>query len=339
MMPTPHVFSVFALMMTTQAHGSLGEYDAHGEQTILDRADRRQNFNYEIRTADGRKASTFCKTYTFNQTVAWHNSDGAFGYHISCLKQRRKNRRLAIWIHGGPWAPASKDLVLDQLAFLDSGYDLYVLLYPGSSDRPVKFEGPVMVPDVVDALAEIKVAVGWGRKHYERVDVVGESFGAFLAASAAPSLGQDNSLFLINPSLGGKNRLEEYYAGRPEDALVEGIPKERARAEVKRITDAYFARLHAYAPLRLLESAEGLKLKLVYGGRDELMKPEEIQSIVRLAVHGCGVDYRADNGHESGNTPEQFESFRELIRCGDVQRSHGRPHPKTGGRNGDDVRN
>ena len=293
------------------------------DQTILDRSDHKRYFRYKIRTADGRTVSSFCKTFTFNQILVWHDSLGAFGYHISCLKQRRSNRKLAIWVHGGPWAPTSKDLVLEQLAFLDLGYDLYVLVYPGSSDRAVKIKGGVMDPDVVDALAEVKAAYGWGRKRYERVDVAGESFGAFVAASVAPELRERDSLFLINPSLGGKGRLEEFYAGQGDELKIVGVTKDAAKAEAKRITDAYFARLEGYRPLRLLQSMKRLKLKLVHGGRDNLMVAEEIKSLERLAVAGCGVDYRAENGHESAATAEQFKTFRNLIRCGNEQRSPG----------------
>lgn len=331
MIPSSQLPLMLASALTVQMTPAPGEYDARREQVILDQADHRQNFDYEIRTADGRTVRTFCKTYIFTQVLVSSHSGGAFGYHVSCLKHRRKNRMLAIWIHGGPWAPTSKDLNLDQLAFVDSGYDLYILLYPGSSERPVKFEGPVMVPDVVDAFAELKAAFGWGRRHYDRVDVAGESFGAFLAASLAPELGASNSLFLINPSLGGKKRLEAYYAGRGEEALIEGVPTAKARAEVKRVTDAYFGRLGDYAPLRLLASTRGLKLKLVHGGRDTLMEPEEIRSLRRLAVPGCGVDFRPENGHESARTPEQYDRFRKLIRCGNLQGSNGRLSRKSRG--------
>lgn len=290
--------------------------------------DHKRNFDLEIVWPEGRKIGTFCKDYTFKQILVWNDLLGSAGFHISCLKGRRANRKLVIWLHGGPWVHAKSGLVPEQVAFLDAGYDLFIPLYPGSADRPIKFEGPVMVPDVVDALAELKAAFGWGRKHYKRVDVAGESFGAFLAASLASELGEKNSLILINPSLGGKSRLEEYYADQPDDRLMEGVPKEAARAEVKRITDAYFGRLESYAPLGLLQSTKGLKLKLVYGGRDTLMDSKEIQSLAHMAIPGCGVDYRPDNEHESGKTPEQYESFRKLIRCGEVTRPRVRPPSK-----------
>lgn len=251
--------------------------------------------------------------------LIWDGPNGSAGFHVSCRKESGNNRKIVIWLHGGPWHSASKNLTLEQLAFMDGGYDLFIPHYPGSTERRVTFEGAVMVPDVVNALSELKGAFAWSRKRYERVDVFGESFGAFLAASLAPELGEKNSLFLHNPSLGGKSRLEEIYEGLPDDELMNGVPKERARAEVKRITDAYFHRLANYEPLRLLQSTKGLKLKLVYGGRDKLLVPEEIQSVASLAVPGCGVDYRPDNGHESGRTPEQYESFRNLIRCGNVE--------------------
>jgi acetyl esterase/lipase len=252
--------------------------------------------------------------------LIWDGPNGSPGFHVSCQKGYGKNRKIVLWIHGGPWIAASRNLSLEQLAFMDAGYDLFIPFYPGSPERRVTFEGPVMVPDIVDAFTELKAAFGWARKRYEGVDALGESFGAFLAVSLAPELGENNSLFLHNPSLGGKSRLEEIYAGRPDDELMEGVPKEQARAEVKRITDAYFGRLKDYAPLRLLESTKGLKLKLIHGGRDKLMVPEEMQSLARLAVPGCGVDYRPDNRHESGRTPEQYESFRKLIRCGNDRR-------------------
>jgi len=287
------------------------------DQTVLNAADHRQNFDLAITTADGRKVGTFCKEYTFNQLLVRDRSGTAFGNHISCVKKGRKNRKLVVWIHGGPWAWTSTALVLDQLAFVDSGYDLLIPNYPGSSERPVKYLGDGTVdPDVVDALGEVKTAFGWGRRHYHRVDVVGESFGAFLAASLAAKFKGQNALFLINPGVGGKAQLLQLYTRLGSELKMQGTPQERVQVEAKRITDAYFTRLKNYAPLPLLESTRGLNLRLVFGGRDEIVAPAEIQRLARLAVPGCGVDYRPENGHEFSETIEQFESFRRLIRCG-----------------------
>jgi acetyl esterase/lipase len=308
--------AIMILVIPLLCAGKPREHVTSGEQTVLSVDARKYNYRFKVKLEDGQELSTFCWEYKFREMLIWDGPDGSPGFHASCRKAARKNRKMIMWLHGGPWAPASRNMVLEQLAFMNSGYDIFIPFYPGSPERRVTFEGPVMVPDVVDALRELKGAFGWARKRYERVDVLGESFGAFLAASLAPELGGKNSLFLYNPSLGGKSRLEEYYAGRPDDELMAGVPKERARAEVKRITDAYFGRLKDYFPLRLLESTKGLKLKLIYGGRDQLMVPEEIQSLARLAVPSCGVDYRPDNGHESGRTPEQYQSFRDLKRCG-----------------------
>jgi pimeloyl-ACP methyl ester carboxylesterase len=292
------------------------EYLTTGKQTVLDVVAHKEEISYKIRTPDEGLVSTFCKKYIFNQLLVWSkNKNGAFGYHISCTKSLRKNRKLVIWIHGGPWAWASKDLVLEQLAFLDAGYDLFIPLYPGSSDRPIKFEGTQMVPDVVDALREVEAALGWGRRRYELVDVAGESFGAFLAASLAPKLGAKGSLYLMSPNLGGQNFLARQYASKGENLGMAGVSKDKVQAEAKRLNEAYFRRLEGYAPLRLLQATKGLKLKLVYSGRDNLLIPEEIQSLKRLAMPGCGVDYRPDDGHEFAYTKEQYDTFRKMIRC------------------------
>jgi acetyl esterase/lipase len=295
-----------------------------GAQTVLSVDEHKYYFSYKTNLQNQTSFQIFCKEYIFKQMLIWDRSNGSVGYHVSCRKSFHKNRKIVIWIHGGPWQSTSRNLSLEQLAFVGAGYDLYIPHYPGSTERKVTFDGPVMVPDVLDALSELKSAFGWSRKRYERVEVFGESFGAFLAASLAPELGDKNALFLHNPSLGGKGRLEEIYAGLPDDGLMAAVPRERARAEVKRITDAYFGRLRDYDPLRLLQSTKGLKLKLIYGGRDKLMVPKEIQSLANLAVPSCGVDYRPDNGHESARTIEQYEKFRSLIRCGDVPaKRHG----------------
>jgi acetyl esterase/lipase len=317
--------AIMILAIPLLCAGKPREHVISGEQTVLSLDAHKYNYSFKVKLEDGQELSTFCREYKFREMLIWDGPDGSPGFHVSCRKGSRKNRKMLIWIHGGPWAPASRNMVLEQLAFMDSGYDIFIPFYPGSPERRVTFEGPVMVPDVVDALRELKGAFGWARKRYARVDVLGESFGAFLAASLAPELGKKNSLFLHNPSLGGKSRLEEYYAGRTDDELIAGVPTEHARAEVKRITDAYFGRLKDYVPLRLLESTKGLKLKLVYGGRDKLMVPGEMQTLARLAVQGCGVDYRPDNGHESGKTREQFGSFRNLVRCGNGKGPSGRP--------------
>jgi pimeloyl-ACP methyl ester carboxylesterase len=309
-----NLLAVFAAMVSPLP-SIQREYSTRGEQTVLS-LERERNFKYEIRLSDEDTVSTFCVEFTFKQMLIWDDMNGASGFHVSCKKGRRNNRKLVIWIHGGPWTYASKDMVLEQMAFLEGGYDLFIPLYPGSADRPIRFEGSQMIPDVVDALTEIKAAFGWAEKRYKTVDVVGESFGAFLATSLVPNLGSKNSLYLHNPSLGGPGRLAEYYASQGEDLKIEGVPKEASQAEAKRITNAYFARLENYHPRRLLESTKGLKLKLVYGGRDRLMVPDEIKSLERLAVPVCGVDYRPDNGHEFARTRQQFETFRAMIRCG-----------------------
>lgn len=309
---------IVMLAMPMLTAGKSGEYITRGEQTVL--AVNAHRYLSSIKSELGNKSivTTFCLEYQFKEMLVWDGTNGSPGLHLSCRKGLRKNRKIVIWLHGGPWASANSGVVPEQLAFMEEGYDLFIPFYPGSAERRVTFEGSTMVPDIVDALRELKGAYGWARKRYERVDVLGESFGAFLATSLAPELGPDNSIFLHNPSLGGKSRLEEIYAGQPDDELMDGVPKERARSELKRITDAYFGRLGDYSPIRLLESTKGLKLKLIYGGRDKLIIPEEIRSLTRLAVPGCGVDYRPGNGHESGKTPEQYESFRNLIRCGKV---------------------
>lgn len=320
------------------AAGKPTEYLTSSEQTVLSVSAHRNFYRFKITTDKKQVLSTFCQKFRLREMLIWDGPDGSPGFHISCRKYFSKNRKIVLWVHGGPWTAASTSLSLEQLAFMDAGYDLFIPFYPGSTERRVTFEGPVMVPDVVDALRELKAAFEWSRKRYDRVDVHGESFGAYLAASLAPKLREEESLFLHNPSLGGKTRLEEIYASRSDDELIEGVPKDRARAEVKRVTDAYFGRLNDYVPLRILQSAKGLKLKLVRGGRDNLMDPEEIRSLARLAVPGCGVDYRPENGHESGKTPEQYESFRRLIRCVNVHArkppsaASRRSHPRVRGR-------
>lgn len=300
------------------AAGSPTEYLMSGEQNVLSVGVAKHFYRLKIITAENRVFSTFCLKYTIKEMLIWDGLNGSPGFHISCRKYPRRNRKIVIWIHGGPWVAASTNISVEQLAFMDAGYDLFIPFYPGSTDRRVTFEGPVMVPDFVHALTELKGAFGWSRKRYERVDVLGESFGAYLAASLAPELRKDDSLFLYNPTLGGKAGLERLYASSSDEKLIEGVPKERARAELKRVTDAYFGRLKDYAPLSILESTKGLKLKLVHGGRDKLTDSGEIRRLARLTVPACGVDYRPENGHESGKTPEQYESFRKLIRCGHV---------------------
>ncbi|MEA3051282.1 MAG: hypothetical protein QOG72_185 [Sphingomonadales bacterium] len=285
---------------------------------------RSTNFEYKISLPNGEQVSTSCRTYQFREILVTYDSANAIGFHISCRKKAAGNRRLAIWIHGGPWAYASKDLVLEQLAFLDAGYDLFIPLYPGSSDREVTYDGPNMVPDVVDALLELKAALRWGRKRYRLVDVVGESFGAYLAASLAPELDNKGSLFLMSPNLGGQSYLARLYAGKGEELGIAGVRSDAVQVEAKRITAAYFRRLEDYVPLRLLESTKGLKLKLVYGGRDNLLVAEEIRTLEHLAMPGCGVDYRPTDGHLFAYTREQFETFRNMIRCGNREEHRSR---------------
>jgi hypothetical protein len=64
-----------------------------------------------------------------------------------------------------------------------------------------------------------------------------------------------------------------------------------------------------------LQSTPGLRLKLVHAGADPLMDPDEIKLLRRLAVAGCGVDFRPESGHELGYTLEHIESTRNLIKC------------------------
>lgn len=309
----------FLIMIMTMASAPAAMSDKrftdNDTQVVVTDDNKRRHIVW-LSLSEQHRIQILCRKYTFKQMLVWSKSKGSAGFHISCEKGRSSNRKLVIWLHGGPWTHASRSLVLEQFAFMEAGYDLFIPLYAGSADRPVRFEGPVMVPDVVDALVEVKAAYQWGRRHYEAVDIYGESFGTFLAASLAPELKGQSSLFLHNPSLGGQRRLMEYYSSHG-DTLIEGVSKEAAQAEARRITEAYFGRLRGYAPLELLESTKGLKLKLVYGGRDELMDLEEIRRLARLAVPDCGIDYRPDNAHESGKTPEQYEGFRNLIRCGE----------------------
>jgi pimeloyl-ACP methyl ester carboxylesterase len=282
---------------------------------VLSVVHRDANMVYKLNLPDGQVAELSCARFTWEKIAVSVSDRGAVGDHVRCTRGRTKARKLLIWIHGGPWAFAGTSLVLEQLAFLDAGYDLFVPHYPGSSDRPLELEGLRMQPDVLDAFQELGTAFKWGRRNYEAVEVAGESFGAFLAVSLLPQLRDGESLFLMNPSLAGRGALDRLYQRDGDQLKINGVRDDETAAKAKRITSAYFARLSGYNPTQQLQSTPGLRLKLIHAGADPLMDQNEIKLLRRLAVAGCGVDFRPESGHELGYTLEHIESTRNLIKC------------------------
>lgn len=282
---------------------------------LLSVIERRENFEYKLRMAAGGEIGVFCNRFSWQNVVVWSRSGSAVGHHIRCGRDGDGKRKLLIWVHGGPWAYAGTDLVLEQLAFLEAGYDIFVPLYPGSSDRPTVLEGSRMVPDIVDAMEELRAAVKWGHRNYRTVDVLGESFGAFLAVSVAHDLHARDALFLVNPSLGGKRTLFERYARKGDGLEISGVEQDAVQRQAVRITETYFARLGDYDPIRRLSTLENVQIKLIYGGRDPLLVRQEIEFLVGNAVPGCGVEYRPQSEHEFGYKREHFQATRALIQC------------------------
>lgn len=301
--------------MMAAASGSAAA-GAPGDMMILEAVNRDRDFGYTMHLPGGHDLQMSCDWFTWQKVVVAVEGRSALGQHISCLKGAVAPRKLAIWIHGGPWGYASKDLLVEQLAFLQSGYDLFVPLYPGSADRPMIIEGELMVPDLVDAIGELSTSLAWGRKHYDRVDVVGESFGAFLAASLAPALGESGTLYLMNPNLGGKPYLLDFYARTGAVPEITGQTGEGVQADVKRITEAYFHRLKDFDAMGAVRETQGLEIKLIHGGADDRVIPAEIAVLKGMAVPDCGVDYRPADGHDFGYTPAHYDATLKLIRCG-----------------------
>lgn len=318
------------LAMAAVAVPALSSAASPAEPMILDLLYRESDFEYKLGLTDGSEVAISCDRFTWQKVVVAVEGRSALGHHIRCVRGAADPRKLAIWIHGGPWASAASDLVLEQMAFLESGYDLFVPLYPGSSDRPLRIEGERMVPDVLDAMAELRNALDWGREYYDRVDVVGESFGGFLAASLAPAIARRGSLYLVNPSLGGERYLLDFYARTREVPLINGAPAAAGEAETTRVTRAYFHRLGDFDAMRKLREAEGLEVKLIYGGADPKLLADEMAALKALAVPGCGVDYRPDGGHEFGHRRAEYDAALALIRCGREPPCSGKGATPTG---------
>lgn len=289
--------------------------DVAEEPVILSVTKRERDFEYELRLPGNDRISMSCREFIWQKMVVSSANKGALGDFIRCSSGRESQRKLVIWIHGGPWAYAGTDLVLEQIAFLEAGYDLFVPLYPGSSDRPTVFEGAKMVPDVVDALDELQAVLNWSRTYYGLVDVAGESFGAFLAVTLMPRLTDKESLVLINPSLGGPRFLPRHYVREGGKLEINGVSNDATQAEAKRITEAYFRRLVNYDPAWLLQASPTANLKLIYGGSDDLMIKAEIALLRKLAVPRCGLEFRPDSGHEFGYTRGHLHAARKLIQC------------------------
>lgn len=307
---------------------SLASHDSSiaPQAIIVSVVKREKDLEYKLRYAREGEISLTCPDFVWDKVVVSSADRGALGNLISCRIGKEDNRKIAIWVHGGPWSYAGTELVLEQLAFLEAGYDLFVPLYPGSSDRPTIFEGIRMVPSGADALAELNTALDWSRRNYELVDVVGESFGAFLAVSLVPRLNARESLLLINPSLGGQRYLTGHYARKGAKLAINDVGNAATQAEAKRLTEAYFKTLVGYDPIRQLQATPPPNLKLIHGGADKLLVGHEIALLRKLAVPRCGVDFRPTSGHEFGFTQKHFNAARNLIRCQRVSPTKAVPH-------------
>lgn len=263
----------------------------------------------------GSRITITCENYKFER-LSGINRFGSPGFLIQCSRKKTPIRKLVIWYHGGPWASAKPDISLEQLAFLDTGYEIFVPFYPGSSDRPTKISFDRVRPDAADALSEAKTIYHRSLQNYDRVDVLGESFGAYLATSLHGVI-QDfgGVLYLFNPSLGGETRLAEVYAKEIGRLRVNSAEGQTALQQAKSINQKYFSRVASYRPLQAIQASKGLRLRLVYGTRDEKIELEEIATLINAADKKCGVDVRQDSGHEDGFTLSHFEGIKRLIRC------------------------
>ncbi len=295
-----------------------------------------RNLDYELIAEGGHRVGIHCGEFSWEKIAIRAGKDKIPGFFIRCRKKISPDK-LVIWVHGGPWAFARTDLEVEQLAFLDSGYDIFVPFYPGSSDRPFKLIGSptksnvsatstelasgtgtrptAVTPDVVDAMSELKSTYDWGTRNYKVVDVVGESFGAFLTASTVSRFDRKSSLFLINPNLSGESFLEHLYASKGKKLEINGSSAASNPEAARILNDLYFKKLTNYNPLKVLRSAISIKIKLIYGGADSLLVAGEIEAIKALANAKCGIDYRPQNGHEFGFTQQHFEDTVRLIRC------------------------
>lgn len=288
---------------------------------ILSIREQKRDQAIGITLSDGSTIEILCREYRREEVRIAAKPSLPSGYLVRCKRENEGQQKLVIWYHGGPWFFADEKLVLEQLAFLEAGYDLFVPFYPGSSDRPFEVEGKRMTPDVVDAVAEAKIIYRWATGSYRIVDVVGESFGAYLASSLSRAVGRKGrALYLINPSLGGENTIQKLYIkvrNRIQINQIGGDPTKSARE----MTHLYFGRSKQYDPLREIQTMSSrLKIKLVYGGTDKLIDKKEISRLKAMISLPCGLEYRPENGHEFGHTSQHLQGFRRLLACGELPR-------------------
>jgi pimeloyl-ACP methyl ester carboxylesterase len=148
--------------------------------------------------------STFmfeCDRYVSEKGVIADGNRPALVIRSSCESAGRPRRGTVVWLHGGPFMPASETPTGERAVLLSSGYDLILPLYPGSSDRDLDVTPHGVTPTFEDGIAETEVAVRVAQRNRGRVVLVGDSFGSILAAAASRLLREEDRLILERPML------------------------------------------------------------------------------------------------------------------------------------------
>lgn len=154
--------------------------------------------------------STFvfeCDRYVSEKGVIADGNRPALVIRSVCESTGRPRRGTVIWLHGGPFLPASEIGAGERAVLLSSGYDFVVPLYPGSAERDLDVTPHGVTPSFEDAIAETEVAVRVAQRNGGRVVLVGDSFGSLLAAAASRLLREGDRLILERPMLNSYHAL------------------------------------------------------------------------------------------------------------------------------------
>lgn len=283
--------------------------DPERELLFLTGANRSASVEHRLEFKGGDAVTLACPEWRRWNVVVADGGQASIGRLSTCFA---KSSKLAIWYHGGPFGAVNDTLPPEQVAMLAAGYDLFEPFYPLSADRDLLYDEVSLAPALTDAEREGRAAIGWGRRRYARLAIVGESLGAIFAATASRHAGRNDLIVYLNPYFGSADELIEGFRGSEADI------KAKAGLTFPAFADIIRKFMRGWRPLTD-EAVAALprdpRVGIVYSPADARVNGAALDRAARAAPRPCRIDRRPGNGHEPAATREQYNRFLQLLSC------------------------
>lgn len=270
--------------------------------------------------ADGSSFAFACDRLAAVRGAVAHRDRAALVVRLSCETSGRPRTGTAVWLHGGPFTAYDPEIGPDQAALLSLGYELIIPLYPGSADREHRIVGDRIFPTMEHAIDEIRTAISWAQRRDRRVLLVGDSFGAVLAAATAARLRRSDRLILQNPLLRPPS-----IAGPPPDAVlagaapegydrIEDVPPDARQELAGKAFRGFMADWLDRDLISILRDRPPRRMLVVYGDRDSRIGLERMPELLTLGGQRYPSLMLGDSDHAPLGTRAELDAFVELLR-------------------------